>query len=120
MFFGISAAAVYSQLSNLAWWFRLKDCTVEQAAEAPQVLRRQRTGGTVGYQVEVVAYDDGAWQMRATEQAERLVIDPQVLAVLGNWLLETTTAAAQVYAKPPRPSSPPVGAHYLPYPPNFA
>jgi ABC-type branched-subunit amino acid transport system substrate-binding protein len=67
------------------------------------VRQANEQGGTVGYQVEVVAYDDGAWQMRATEQAERLVIDPQVLAVLGNWLPETTTAAAQVYAKTAMP-----------------
>ncbi len=49
--------------------------------------------------VELVAYDDLADAERAVTQAERLVADAAVEAVIGHWLLEPTMAAVPVYAE---------------------
>lgn len=51
-----------------------------------------------GYGIELVALDDMGDTQRASEQAGKLAVDPQVVAVLGHWLQATTTAAADDYA----------------------
>jgi hypothetical protein len=56
-------------------------------------------GGVGGYRVELVAIDDGGDIERAVRAAQSLVIDPQVVGVLGHWLEETTTAASPTYAE---------------------
>jgi len=55
-------------------------------------------GGVGGYSVELVAYDDGADPLEALEQARKLVVDPEVVAAIGHFRGETTTAALDVYA----------------------
>lgn len=54
-------------------------------------------GSIGGYRVELVAYDDGGDPELARRAAESLVIDPQVLGVVGHWLEETNQAARPVY-----------------------
>lgn len=56
-------------------------------------------GGVAGYNVELVAYDDGADPAMAIEQAHKLAADPQVVAVVGHFREETTFAASNVYAE---------------------
>ncbi|MBI4771621.1 MAG: ABC transporter substrate-binding protein [Chloroflexi bacterium] len=58
-----------------------------------------RAGGVAGRSVELVALDDSGDPAQAAEQARKLAADPQVLAVLGHWLDETTLAAAPLYAQ---------------------
>jgi ABC-type branched-subunit amino acid transport system substrate-binding protein len=48
---------------------------------------------------EVVAYDDGGDPQSAVEQARRLVMDPEVAAVIGHWRENTTAAALPTYAE---------------------
>jgi ABC-type branched-subunit amino acid transport system substrate-binding protein len=55
-------------------------------------------GGVGGYSVELVAYDDGADPLEALEQARKLAVDPEVVAAIGHFRGETTTAALDVYA----------------------
>lgn len=47
--------------------------------------------------VLLVAVDDFGDQVMARESAEAMVIDPEVMAVIGHWLPETTAAAGPVY-----------------------
>jgi ABC-type branched-subunit amino acid transport system substrate-binding protein len=54
-------------------------------------------GGVAGYSVELVAYDDGADPEMAVQQARKLAVDPEVVAVIGHFRDETTEAAAAVY-----------------------
>ncbi len=54
-------------------------------------------GGVAGYSVELAAYDDGADPAMATEQARKLAADPAVVAAIGHFCKETTTAASSVY-----------------------
>ncbi|MFN2270375.1 MAG: ABC transporter substrate-binding protein [Anaerolineae bacterium] len=60
-------------------------------------------GGVGGYSVELVAYDDGAdaahAEAMAVEQARKLAVDPEVVAVIGHFRPETTAAAADAYAE---------------------
>ncbi len=56
-------------------------------------------GGVAGYSVELVAYDDGADPQMARQQAEKLAVDPQVVAVIGHFREGTTRAALPVYAR---------------------
>ncbi|MCP4539944.1 MAG: ABC transporter substrate-binding protein [Chloroflexi bacterium] len=56
-------------------------------------------GGVGGYNVELVAYDDGADPVMAVEQARKLATDPQVVAVIGHFREETTLAASDIYAE---------------------
>jgi len=56
------------------------------------------SGGVGGYGVELVAYDDGADPAMAVEQARKLSVDPEVMAVIGHFREETTAAALDVYA----------------------
>jgi ABC-type branched-subunit amino acid transport system substrate-binding protein len=55
-------------------------------------------GGVGGYSVELVAYDDGADPAMAIEQARKLAVDPEVVAAMGHFREETTSAALNVYA----------------------
>ena len=56
-------------------------------------------GGVGGHSVELVAYDDGADPAMAVEQARKLAIDPEVIAVIGHFREETTAAALDVYTE---------------------
>ncbi|NLE44590.1 MAG: ABC transporter substrate-binding protein [Chloroflexi bacterium] len=55
------------------------------------------SGGAGGYRVELVAYDDMGDPESAVEQARKLQIDSDVLAVVGHFRHATTEAAAPVY-----------------------
>jgi branched-chain amino acid transport system substrate-binding protein len=55
-------------------------------------------GGVGGYNVELVAYDDGADPSMAVQQARKLAIDSEVVAAIGHFQEATTEAAAGVYA----------------------
>jgi ABC-type branched-subunit amino acid transport system substrate-binding protein len=54
-------------------------------------------GGVRGYRIELVTLDDRGEGERAIEAARQLVIDPQVVAVLGHYRPATSTAALAVY-----------------------
>jgi ABC-type branched-subunit amino acid transport system substrate-binding protein len=56
-------------------------------------------GGVEGFFVELVAYDDGADPAMALEQAYKLAIDPDVIAVIGHFRERTTLAALPAYAQ---------------------
>ncbi len=56
------------------------------------------SGGVAGYNVELVAYDDGADPESAEAQARKLAIDSDVLGVVGHFH-ERTAAALDTYAK---------------------
>ncbi|MDY6877873.1 MAG: branched-chain amino acid ABC transporter substrate-binding protein [Chloroflexota bacterium] len=56
-------------------------------------------GGVKGYSVELVAYDDGADPPMAAEQARKLATDPGVVAAIGHFREETTSAASSAYAE---------------------
>lgn len=56
-----------------------------------------QAGGIGGYRVALVALDDGGEREGAMGAAASLVIDPDVVAVVGHYLPETTTAAATLY-----------------------
>ena len=55
-------------------------------------------GGIGGYRVALVALDDSGDPDLAAQVAQSLVIDPQVVAVVGHWSAETTAVAAPIYA----------------------
>ncbi|MDF1514438.1 MAG: ABC transporter substrate-binding protein [Anaerolineae bacterium] len=52
----------------------------------------------LGWAIELVAYDDRAEQEMAITSARNLVVDPEVVAVIGHYLPETTFAASDIYA----------------------
>ncbi|MFZ0546390.1 MAG: ABC transporter substrate-binding protein [Candidatus Promineifilaceae bacterium] len=54
-------------------------------------------GGIGRIRLALVALDDGSNPEMASQVANSLVLDPDVVAVVGDWLPETTTAAAPVY-----------------------
>jgi ABC-type branched-subunit amino acid transport system substrate-binding protein len=54
-------------------------------------------GGIGGYRVEMIALDDSGDPAMAIEQARKLAIDPQVIAVVGHYYPETTSAALDAY-----------------------
>jgi len=56
-------------------------------------------GGVGGYNVELVAYDDGAELDQATQQARKLAVDPDVVAAIGHFREGATAAAASIYAQ---------------------
>ncbi|MEW5989660.1 MAG: ABC transporter substrate-binding protein, partial [Chloroflexota bacterium] len=61
-------------------------------------IRESNLAGGIGpYRVALVALDDGGDAELAQATAASLVIDPAVVAVIGHWRPETTTAAAPVY-----------------------
>ena len=55
-------------------------------------------GGVGGYAVELVAYDDGADPAMAVDQARKLAVDPEVVAVIGHFREDTTAVAWTTYA----------------------
>lgn len=55
-------------------------------------------GGIGGYQVTLVAFDDGGDPAEAAVTARALALDPAVIGVVGHWRPESTAAAAPVYA----------------------
>lgn len=57
------------------------------------------SGGVRGYGIELVAYNDNADPAMAVEQARKLAVDPQVIAVIGHLREETTRAAVPVYGE---------------------
>lgn len=56
-------------------------------------------GGVAGYSVELVAYDDGADPQMAVLQADKLALDPTLVAAMGHFRASTTTAALPAYAQ---------------------
>lgn len=56
-------------------------------------------GGIDGHRVALVALDDGGDLAMSAETAVSLSIDPDVVAVVGNWLPENTAVAADIYAQ---------------------
>lgn len=57
------------------------------------------TASAGGFRVALVALDDAGDGQLAREAAATLVADPDVMIVLGHWLPETTTAAAEIYER---------------------
>jgi branched-chain amino acid transport system substrate-binding protein len=55
------------------------------------------SGGVGGYNVELVAYDDGADPAMAIQQALKLAVDPTVVAAVGHFRERTTSAALPAY-----------------------
>lgn len=58
-----------------------------------------QAGGIEGTRVALVALDDSGNPEYAQATARSLAIDPDVVAVVGHWLPETTDAAAPIYAR---------------------
>ncbi len=56
-------------------------------------------GGVAGLKLVLVAYDDRADPHMAQNAARNLVIDPEVVAVIGHYRPESTAAAASVYTQ---------------------
>ena len=56
-------------------------------------------GGIDGTRVALVALDDGGNLEYARATADSLLIDPNVVAVVGHWLPETTKTAAPIYTQ---------------------
>jgi len=72
------------------------------------VRERNAAGGAGGYRVELVAYDDGGDARAAMERARQLALDPQVVAVIGHYRIETSRAAWDIYAREALPLIAPV------------
>lgn len=60
-------------------------------------IGRNGTGSGGRYYLALTALDDGGDPELAAEVAESLVLDPDVMAVIGHWLPEETAAAASIY-----------------------
>ena len=56
-------------------------------------------GGVGGYNVELVAYDDGGEPTAAIQQVGKLAVDQEVMVALGHFRAETTATAAPAYAE---------------------
>lgn len=56
-------------------------------------------GGINGTRISLVALDDGGNPEFAAATADSLIVDPNVVAVIGHWLPETTAAAQPHYAR---------------------
>jgi branched-chain amino acid transport system substrate-binding protein len=81
-------------------------------------------GGIDGWQLELVAYDDRGDAALAAQIAGNLIIDPDVVAVIGHYRAETSASAGTVYAEAGLPNlvigdsaSPSATAWYLAPPP---
>ncbi len=55
-------------------------------------------GGVEGYRLNLVAYDDSTYPSEANSVAQALIVDPDVIAVLGHWQPQTNAAAQPLYA----------------------
>lgn len=62
------------------------------------VREANAAGGVAGYNVALMALDDGGEAESAVEQAHKLSVAPEVVATIGHWLERTTLAGADVYA----------------------
>jgi ABC-type branched-subunit amino acid transport system substrate-binding protein len=62
------------------------------------VREANAAGGVAGYSIELLALDDSGDPAMAVTQAQKIAIDTQVVGVIGDWLDQTTTAAAPAYA----------------------
>ena len=72
----------------------------EAIAAARMAVRELNAAGiSGGCAVELLALDDSGDPLRAVEQAEKVLLDPQVVAVIGHWLPATTAAAAPIYSR---------------------
>lgn len=72
----------------------------EAIAAARMAVRELNTTGiNGGCAVELLALDDGGDPLEAVKQAEKVLLDPQVVAVIGHLLPVTTAAAAPIYAR---------------------
>ena len=58
-----------------------------------------QAGGVGGYNVTFVAYNDNGDAALAERVAHDVAIDPEVVAVIGNWVPTTTLAALHVYTE---------------------
>ncbi|PID86005.1 MAG: hypothetical protein CSA11_05550 [Chloroflexi bacterium] len=63
------------------------------------VRELNEAGGVGGHRVALVALDDSGDTSLAQENAEMLVVDPKVVAVVGHWLPETTAVSAPIYSE---------------------
>ena len=54
-------------------------------------------GGVAGYKIALVALDDGGQPDLATQVAHSLVLDPQIVAVVGHGQAKTTAVVAPIY-----------------------
>lgn len=54
-------------------------------------------GGVGGYRLNLVAFDDSTYPSEAQSVAEALIVDPDVIAVLGHWQSQTNAAAQPLY-----------------------
>lgn len=61
------------------------------------VRERNEAGGVGGHMVELVALDDGNDPTQAPLQARKLMIDPDVMGVIGHFSDETALAAVDAY-----------------------
>ncbi len=61
------------------------------------VRQINEAGGIGGYRLALVALDDSGQVEMAQETAESLLLDPAVVAVMGNWLPETTAVAQPLF-----------------------
>jgi ABC-type branched-subunit amino acid transport system substrate-binding protein len=79
---------------------RFRDVGYDVIYSARLAIREvNNAGGIGGYRVSLVALDDFGDPEMAPQVAAALVIDEDVVAVLGHWLPETTGTAAPVYDK---------------------
>jgi len=63
------------------------------------VRERNEVGGAGGYLVEMVALNDFNEGPQAVVQAQKMAVDPGVLAVVGGWTATTAAAAAPEYER---------------------
>jgi ABC-type branched-subunit amino acid transport system substrate-binding protein len=63
------------------------------------VRHRNEAGGAGGHLIEIVALNDLGEGPEAVVQAQKMAVDPGVLAVLGGWTQETASAAAPEYER---------------------
>lgn len=63
------------------------------------VRQRNEAGGAGGYLVEMVALNDFNEGTEAIVQAQKMAVDPGVLAVVGGWTATTAEAAGPVYER---------------------
>ena len=61
-------------------------------------VREANARGVAGHAVELLALDDSGDAAMAVTQARKAAADPQVVAVIGDWLDATTLAATPEYA----------------------
>jgi ABC-type branched-subunit amino acid transport system substrate-binding protein len=63
------------------------------------VREANAAGGIAGYNVALLALDDGGDPVAAVEQARKLAAAPEVIGVVGHWIEAPTLAAAPAYAE---------------------